>query len=108
MRHFPGIETILQDLRSGFRNVRQSPGFSLIVILTLALGIGANTAIFSVVYAVLLRPPSYPAGDRLVELTEATTGQNIPVSWINFEHWRHENHSFEDMAGFETADLTID
>lgn len=106
-RQFPRIETIRQDLRSGLRGIRQSPGFSLVVILTLALGIGANTAIFSVVYAVLLRTPPYPAGERLVELWEATSGQNIPVSWINFQHWRHENHTFEDMAGFETADLTL-
>ncbi len=103
----PRIEAVLEDMRSGFRIIRKSPGFSLLVILTLALGIGANTAIFSVVYAVLFRPPPYPAGERLVELREVTSGQNLPVTWINFQHWRDENHSFEEMAGFENADLTL-
>jgi putative ABC transport system permease protein len=105
---FPRLETILQDLRYGLRGIRRSPGFSLVVILTLALGIGANTAIFSVVYSVLLRPLPYPAGERLLELEESTpSGSGISVTWINFQHWRVENHSFEDMAGFHTADLTM-
>jgi len=97
----------MRDLRAGFRAVRDAPGFSMVVILTLALGVGVNTAIFSVIYAVLLASPPYPAAERLVELWEKTSGQNIPVSWTNFQHWQAENHTFEDMAGFETADLTL-
>ena len=105
---FPQFETILRDLRYGLRGIRKAPGFSLVVILTLALGIGANTAIFSVVYSVLLRPLPYPNGERLVELGESTPKvSGISVTWINFQHWRHENHSFVDMAGFHTADLTM-
>jgi putative ABC transport system permease protein len=105
---FPKLETILQDLRYGLRGIRRSPSFALVVILTLALGIGANTAIFSVVYSVLLRPLPYPAGERLVQLEESTpSGSGISVTWINFQHWRAEDHSFEDMAGFHTADLTM-
>ncbi|MGC1615139.1 MAG: permease prefix domain 1-containing protein, partial [Candidatus Acidiferrum sp.] len=65
---FPGFETILQDIRYGLRGIRKAPSFSAVVILTLALGIGANTAIFSVVYSVLLRPLPYPNGERLVWL----------------------------------------
>ncbi|HXJ41084.1 MAG TPA: ABC transporter permease, partial [Bryobacteraceae bacterium] len=76
-------------------------------MLTAALGVGANTAVFSVVHAVLLSPPPYPHGERLTEIWEATSGQRIPVSWINFQHWRNENHTFDEMAGFETADLTL-
>ena len=105
---FLRLETMLQDLRYGLRGIRRSPGFSLVVILTLALGIGANTAIFSVVYAVLLRPLPYPAGERLVRLAESTPeATGISVTWINFQHWRRENHTFEDLAGFQGADQTL-
>jgi putative ABC transport system permease protein len=98
---------MMRDLIAGFRTLREAPGFSMVVILTLAVGVGVNTAMFSVIYMVLLAPPPYPAAERLVELWEKTSGQNIRVSWINFQHWRAENHTFEDMAGFETADLTL-
>lgn len=105
---FPSLETVLQDLRYSLRAILRSPGFSLVVLVTLALGIGVNTAIFSVVYAVLLRPLPYPAGERLVRLGESSgEAKGISVTWINFEHWRSENHTFEDMAGFENADLTL-
>jgi putative ABC transport system permease protein len=101
------FEPFLNDLRAGLRSIRKSLGFSLVVILTLALGIGINTAVFSVAHAVLLQPLPYPNGERLVEIWEATSGQRIPVSWINFQRWLGENHTFEEMAGFETADLTL-
>ena len=105
---FPKLETVLQDIRYGLRGIRRSPGFSSIIILTLALGIGANTAIFSVVYSVLLRPLPYPHGERLVYLGEST-GQftGIAVTWINFQHWRAENTVFENMAAWKAADLTL-
>jgi putative ABC transport system permease protein len=102
------IDTLVQDVRYGLRNIRRSPGFALVVILTLALGIGANTAIFSVVRAVLLRPLPYPSAERLVRLGEATAkAQGFSVTWINYRHWRAENHTFEEMAGYETARLTL-
>jgi putative ABC transport system permease protein len=105
---FPRLETFIQDLRYGLRGIRRSPGFSLVVILTLALGIGANTAIFSVVNSVLLRPLPYPAGDRLVRLGESDPkAEGISVTWVNYQHWRKENHSFEELAGFHTAHLTL-
>src|SRR5216117_1380718 len=105
---FPRLETFLQDIRYGLRGIRKAPSFSVVVISTLALGIGANTAIFSVVYSVLLRPLPYPAGERLVWLGEATPkAPGISVTWINFQHWRSENHGFEDMAAFSRADFTL-
>ena len=105
---FPRIETFIQDLRYGLRGIRRSPGFSLVVIVTLALGIGANTAIFSVVNSVLLRPLPYPAAERLVWLGESDPkAEGISVTWVNYQHWRKENHSFEEMAGFHTAHLTL-
>jgi len=105
---FARIETLAQDLRYGLRGMRRSPGFALVVVLTLALGIGANTAIFSVVNAVLLRPLPYPASARLVWLGESDPKvEGISVTRVNFEHWHDENHSFEDMAGYHTAPLTL-
>jgi predicted permease len=105
---FPRFETILQDIRYGLRGIRKAPSFSAVVILTLALGIGANTAIFSVVYSVLLRPLPYPHGERLVRLGESTAqASGIAVTWINFQHWRAESTAFEDLAAVTGADLTL-
>jgi len=105
---FPKFETILQDIRYGLRGIRRSPSFSAVVILTLALGIGANTAIFSVVYSVLLRPLPYPNGERLVRLGESTAqASGIAVTWVNFQHWREESTAFEDMAAVTGADFTL-
>lgn len=105
---FPRIESVLQDLRYGLRGIRRSPGFSLVVILTLGLGIGVNAAMFSVIYSVLLRPLPFPSGERLVSLGESTAkASGFSVTWINFQHWRAENHTFEDMAAFTWADFTM-
>jgi putative ABC transport system permease protein len=105
---FPAFESLLQDLRYAARGIWRARVFSLIVILTLAVGIGANTAIFSAVYAVLLKPLPFPSGERLVWLGESSAkATGISVTWINFAHWRMENHFFESMAGFEKADLTL-
>lgn len=96
------------ELVSFFRHLRCSPGFSFAVVLTLALGIGANTAIFSVVRAVLLKPLPYPGSERLVWLGESSAkATGISVTWINYQHWRDENHSFEGMAPFEQVHLTL-
>ena len=105
---FPRLETIYQDLRQGLRGMRRSPGFAMVVVLTLALGIGANTALFSVVNAVLLRPLPYPASARLVWLGESDPkAEGISVTWVNYQQWRKNNHSFEEMAGFHTAHFTL-
>jgi putative ABC transport system permease protein len=105
---FPTFESLLQDLRYAARGIWRARVFSLIVILTLAVGIGANTAIFSAVYAVLLKPLPFPSGERLVWLGESSAkASRISVTWINFEHWRMENQSFESMAAFQKTDLTL-
>jgi predicted permease len=105
---FPTIESLLQDIRYAARGIWRARVFSAIVILTLAVGIGANTAIFSAVYAVLLKPLPFPSGERLVWLGESSAkASGISVTWINFEHWRKESRSFESMAAFQKEDLTL-
>lgn len=106
---FPTLESFLQDVRTGLRGMRKSPSFAIVVILTLALGIGANTAIFSVVYSVLLRSLPYPAGERLVVLGESSAkASGISVTWVNYQHWRAESRKFEEMAGYKgPGDFTL-
>src|SRR5215813_15233042 len=84
------IANLWQDLRFGSRMLVKQPGFTLIAVITLALGIGANTAIFSVIYAVLLRPLPYPAAERLVILTTRGTHVDLPafVSYPDYVDWR--------------------
>src|ERR1700716_3176641 len=89
----------MNDLRFALRQLRKSPGFTLIAVLTLALGIGANTAIFSVIYAVLLQPLPYPKADRLTILTETDANQpQISVSYPNYVDWKRDNTVFEHLA----------
>jgi putative ABC transport system permease protein len=89
----------MNDLRFAFRQLRKTPGFTFIAVLTLALGIGANTAIFSVIYAVLLQPLPYPDGDRIVILTETDSNQpQISVSYPDYLDWKRDNTVFENLA----------
>jgi len=92
------MRTFLQDLRYGARMLMKQPGFTLIAILTLALGIGTNTAIFSVVDALLLRPLPYADAERLVLLSETSAGQRDSASYPNYADWRARAQSFEGMA----------
>jgi predicted permease len=93
--------TLLQDLRYGIRMLARSPGFTAVAVLTLALGIGANTAIFSVVNGVLLRPLPYPEPDRLVQIYERSAQFNeMSVSYPNFLDWERMNHSFAGIAAY--------
>ena len=95
------MTTLIQDLRYGLRMLAKNPGFTAVAVLTLALGIGANTAIFSVVNGVLLRPLPYAEPGRLMMVYERSRefGQ-MSVAYPNFLDWRRENHSFTDMAAF--------
>src|SRR5215471_19538744 len=96
---------LLQDLGYALRQLRKSPGFTAVAVITLALGIGANTAIFSVVNAVLLRPLPYPNADQLVMLWEQNPHrgwfENI-ISGDNFRDWQTQNQVFADIAAFES------
>lgn len=96
-----GLETLWQDLRYGGRMLVKHPGFTVIAALTLALGIGANITIFSVVNAILLRPLPYADADRLVFLWSEAPKQNIKErasAYDNISDWRRQNQSFEDLA----------
>jgi predicted permease len=98
-RGLPVVETTFQDLRYGLRMLGKNPGFTLIAVLTLALGIGANTAIFSIVNAVLLRPFPYQAPERLVSVQERYSApRGITVSYPNFVDWRAQNTAFTSIA----------
>jgi putative ABC transport system permease protein len=104
------IADLWQDLRFGARMLRTQPGFTLIVVLTLALGIGANTAIFSVVNAVMLRPLPFVNADRLVRLRESNPERGWPsysVSHPNFLDWRARTQSFEALAATDSANLNL-
>jgi putative ABC transport system permease protein len=101
---------IIQDLRYAVRQLRKSPGFAAVAVITLALGIGANTAIFSVVNAVLLKPLPYPNADQLVMLWEQNPRrgwfENI-ISGDNFLDWEKQNQVFAGMAAFESNSFNI-
>lgn len=97
-RSFMWIEQSLKDVRYGVRNLLRTPGFTLIAVITLALGIGANTAIFSVVKAVLLEPLAYKDADQLVTVLN---NDSDPVNVANYIDWRNQSGSFEAMAAAE-------
>jgi putative ABC transport system permease protein len=105
-RSLPFVESFLQDLRFGVRMLRKSPGFTAVAILTLGLGIGANTAIFSVVNAVLLRSSPYPNVDEIVQFTTTrddrlATGEHVHlISDLKYNAWREQNDIFQDASGY--------
>jgi predicted permease len=101
---FRWLETLLQDLRYGVRQLRRSPGFSAVAIVTLALGIAVNTTIFSVVSEILLRKPSVKDPDRLCAVSSKDSGSDlIRASAPDFKSWRQKNHVFENMAAALTG-----
>lgn len=97
------MDALVKDLRYAIRGLRKSPAFALVAVITLALGIGANTAMFSVIDAVLLRPLPYPDSDSLVQIYETDTAHgrtSAPVSPYNFADWRRQASAFQDMAAY--------
>jgi putative ABC transport system permease protein len=105
------VTTLLQDLRFGLRTLRKSPGFTVIALFTLALGIGANTAIFSIVDAVMLKPLPFPDSDKLVFMTSAFEKQgvtrNFATSYADFLDWRSTAKSFTGMASYHQDSFTL-
>jgi putative ABC transport system permease protein len=105
---YRSIETLAMDLRFGLRTMLKTPGFTAIAVLTVALGIGANTAIFSVVNAVLLNPLPYPQAGRIVAIEEINTqGKRIQVTPANFLDWRAQNTVFSHLAAIFAGYATI-
>src|SRR5215467_4333444 len=95
------MESVLQDIRYSIRTLSKNPGFSAVAVLTLALGIGANTAIFSVVENVLLRPLPYEHPESLVEIKDTYPGfQNVGISPGDFFDWRRDAKSFSSMGAY--------
>ena len=101
------LDSLRQDLTYATRRLQQSPGFTLVAVLTLALGIGATTAIFSIVNAVLLRPLPYPEADRLVEVAQVWKGKPAVYSPQNFLDVEAQAKSFERLAAVDTTGVTL-
>src|SRR6185312_14072990 len=107
------METLIQDIRYGLRNLAKAPGFTAIALITLALGIGANAAIFSAMNAVLLR--AFPLHDpgRLVMVWETNPkiegflGERLPVRLKSYLRWKSDSHSFDDMAALAPASYNV-
>src|SRR5262245_22919064 len=103
------LDDTRQDARYALRTFARNPAFSLVVIITLALGIGANSAIFSVIDTVLLKPLPYPSADRHVAVAEANPNEKTATSWVapvKVEEWNRESSTFEGLAGGYFENLT--
>jgi predicted permease len=107
---FIWFESIWQDLRYGWRTLWRSPGFAITALVALAFGIGANTAIFSLVHAALLRSAPYEASDRLVALVGTVQRQRVErrgASFLDYLDWREASRSFDDMSALGTSSFTL-
>jgi putative ABC transport system permease protein len=110
LQGLPMLETFLQDTRYALRMLRKNPGFTAVAVLTLALGIGANTAIFSVVYAVLLKPLPYAKAEQLFNVFQVQPQAGVMGtgwSYANFAEFREQNRVFSEMAGSQFHQLTL-
>src|SRR6202171_5129116 len=96
---WPSIENFLADIRYGLRMLRKNPGFTAVAVLTLALGIGATTAIFTVVNTVLLHSLPYPDSERIVNISRFGVGSSVPM----FTYWAQNNPGFEELAAYTSA-----
>src|SRR6266700_2680817 len=101
------VESTLANLKSAFRYIRKAPSFSITVILTLALGIGANSAVFSAIDAILLRPLPFPNGDQLMELRQYNPKMKSPrtrLAPVRLEDWNRMNSTFQAITGYYSED----
>jgi putative ABC transport system permease protein len=95
------MQTLLQDLRYGLRMLASNAGFAVVAVLTLTLGIGANTAIFSVINGVLLQPLPYQESGRLLVMSEKTPEfDSMSISYPNFVDWKRESRSFASLGAY--------
>jgi putative ABC transport system permease protein len=102
------VQSLLQDMQYAFRQLWKSPGFTITAVLTLAIGIGANTASFSIMDAVVLRPLAVPQLDHVVVAYEQQNhGDAQKVALANFEDWKSESRSFEELAVRRDADMSL-
>ena len=104
LRALPLLESLLQDIRYGVRMLLKNPGFTFVAVLTLALGIGVNTAVFSLAEAFLVRPLSLPNLHRLVAIT---TGQKSPVAAADYLDCKTQGQSFEQLAAYRASDMNL-
>lgn len=107
---WPRVESLWADVKFALRQMRKTPAFAVVVIVTLALGIGANTTVFSIVDAVVLRPLPYAHPERLVEVqSRVSTGTYLSgaVCYPDFFDWRTQNHSFEHMVSYHDNSMTL-
>src|SRR5579864_5982127 len=101
------LEAAARNLKYSARSLAKTPGFTATVVLTLALGIGANSAVFSAIYAILLRPLPFPNGDRLVKLSQLQTKiQRPPIAPVRLEDWNRLNGTLEGITGYYTEDTS--
>jgi predicted permease len=108
MRRTDTIESFWRDLRYALRMLRKTPGFTVVMVLTLGLSIGANSAIFSVIDGVLLRPLPYPEANRIVRVFfRSASYPRFPLNPFDFRDFRARNRSFESLAGYAHADLQL-
>jgi len=101
------MHTLLQDLRYALRQLHQSPGFTLATVLTLAIGIGANTATFSTLDGLVLHPMAVPQMDKVLTVYEQNRGNDQNVALANYEDWQRQNHSFEDLAVHISSNMSM-
>ncbi|MDY7092409.1 MAG: ABC transporter permease [Acidobacteriota bacterium] len=104
------MESLIQDLKFSLKVLWKRPVFTIAAVVTLALGIGANSAVFSVIHGVLLSPLPYPQSEQLVMLWQSLPEAGVdeaPVSPLNFTDWREQNQVFEEMAAFSVASFTL-
>src|SRR3954453_16374814 len=108
VRRSSSVETFLKDLKHSFRMLGQNRGFTAAAVAALAVGIGSNTAIFSVVNTVLLKPPPFPDSDRIVMfMNTSPQGQGSAASPAKFNHWRDQSSVVQDVSAFRTGVVNL-